>query len=531
MFKARHLGLWGLAVLVVAFLALIAGADVVTLKDGTVLEGTVIKTGSGYWIKTTDGKTQTVPLSQVKSVESGSASAGSADLQATRRRVQTVDSALAAVVIWQKFLDSKPAADDEAAARKELAHWQKLVDQKAEKVNGKWMTESEYKEIRDKASKLLDESRKLMERNQTLDAVKKLEEANRTFPLPDVVFFLGFISLKMEKAQEAIRYFEQGLRIQPENTEALNNLGVAYILKDEYVRGMQLIYRAAKARDSRELAMNLVKAVSLVPSGQHNRPEYRTAEEAARLLASRYGIGAPSQVWTLLPPNPAQPKPPDKDDLEGAVASGTGFILTEDGLVLTNAHVVGKATATIMVMLSNGRRVSAEIVKIDEKKDLALIRLKGESRLPVAHLSTPQLPVEGALCYVLGYPMLDQMGANIKITQGIVSGIQAKADAEILTDAKVNPGNSGGPMVNAQGLVMGIVTLKTQATSMQESYGIAIGVSHIREFLDANKVKLPPAPATPSGGALSAEQVAAKLKPATVCIISVSGGKKADKKP
>ncbi len=205
--------------------------------------------------------------------------------------------------------------------------------------------------------------------------------------------------------------------------------------------------------------------------------------------------------------------------MANVIASGTGFIVTEDGLVLTNRHVVAKGKA-FMVILPGNVRKSAEVVTIDTEQDLALLRIKAEGKYPIVELADAVLPKEGAACFVMGYPMLDRMGSNIKITQGIVSGVARADAADILTDAKVNPGNSGGPLLNAHGQVMGIVTMKTIVTAMEDSYGMAISSVRIQKFLAKNKVAI--TPARPGGQVLNAEEVAAKLKPATVCILSVS---------
>ena len=92
--------------------------------------------------------------------------------------------------------------------------------------------------------------------------------------------------------------------------------------------------------------------------------------------------------------------------------------------------------------------------------------------------------MDGADCVVMGYPMLDRLGADVKVTRGIVSSSSSDEGfgADILTDAKVNPGNSGGPILDKHGNVMAIVCMKSIATAMEDSYGIEHQrPGHIRE--------------------------------------------------
>ena len=93
----------------------------------------------------------------------------------------------------------------------------------------------------------------------------------------------------------------------------------------------------------------------------------------------------------------------------------------------------------------------------------------------------------------MGFPMVDQLGFDLKITRGVVSSsAQDQGNgADVLTDAKVNPGNSGGPVVDRFGNVMAIVSMKSLTTGDYDSYGIGISAGHIREFLGRNHVDLP----------------------------------------
>ncbi|MGA2499461.1 MAG: trypsin-like peptidase domain-containing protein [Tepidisphaeraceae bacterium] len=513
---------------IVFLLALLHGvvlADTLTLQDGTVIEGTVIKQAAGYWVKTPDGQSRVIPDESVKEFKTGRVAApaagGSADFTATRRKAEAVEVPLAAITIWQTFIDAKPApsASDLEAARAELARWQQLHESKAEKINGRWIGGEERTALIEKVRRLSEEAQEMLRNNQTITAVKKLEEINKLYPDPEATFSLGFIALRANNHNDAIRYFEQGLKLSPNNVAAMNNLGVALVAKEDIAGALEMFYKAAVKGDTPQIAQNLVNI--LAAAAAKRMPETATlksAAEASRILAGKYRINRPIQTFQLIPP--WRMKTPGREDEIGSViSSGTGFIVAEDGLVLTNRHVVAKGKMFLVILPGNVRK-SAEVVTIDAEQDLALLRIRPEGKFPVVEFADSVLPKEGASCFVMGYPMLDRMGSNIKITQGIVSGVAPADPADILTDAKVNPGNSGGPLLDAHGRVMGIVTMKTMVTAMEDSYGMAISTTRIQKFLAKNKITVNPAP--PGQHALNAEEVAMKLKPATVCILSVS---------
>ncbi len=137
---------------------------------------------------------------------------------------------------------------------------------------------------------------------------------------------------------------------------------------------------------------------------------------------------------------------------------GTGFIISPDGYILTNNHVVTGADE-VMVKLSDGREVKAEIKGADEKVDLALIKISEKEQLPFAELGDSDTLDVGEWVMAIGNPF----GLSHTVTAGIVSAKgrvigNGPYDDFIQTDASINPGNSGGPLFNAEGLVIGVNT-------------------------------------------------------------------------
>jgi len=140
---------------------------------------------------------------------------------------------------------------------------------------------------------------------------------------------------------------------------------------------------------------------------------------------------------------------------------GSGFIISQDGRILTNAHVVENADE-VTVVLKDGRRLAGKVVGADPVTDVAVIDVDA-TNLPTVKLGNSDNIVPGQWAIAIGNPL----GLNNTVTQGIVSaigrsgsdiGIQDKRLDFIQTDAAINPGNSGGPLLNAQGEVIGVNT-------------------------------------------------------------------------
>lgn len=168
---------------------------------------------------------------------------------------------------------------------------------------------------------------------------------------------------------------------------------------------------------------------------------------------------------------------------------GTGFIISADGYILTNNHVVSGADE-VMVKLSDGREIKGEIKGTDEKLDLALIKVSDKETFHAADLGDSDALNVGEWVMAIGNPF----GLSQTVTAGIVSAKgrvigNGPYDDFIQTDASINPGNSGGPLFNADGKVIGI---NTAIIAGGQGIGFAIPVnmakSIIAQLRDTGKV-------------------------------------------
>jgi serine protease Do len=139
-------------------------------------------------------------------------------------------------------------------------------------------------------------------------------------------------------------------------------------------------------------------------------------------------------------------------------SAGAGIVWRKDGVILTNNHVVNGRTPS--VLLADGRQLPAEIIERDPEIDMALLKIEA-GELEAAHTAQLGQPRTGELVYAIGHPW----GQRNFVTGGIVSALgeleirSGRRVAVIRTDARLAPGNSGGPLLNANGEVIGINTL------------------------------------------------------------------------
>src|SRR5688572_5120909 len=234
---------------------------------------------------------------------------------------------------------------------------------------------------------------------------------------------------------------------------------------------------AVSATDPRPAPLRAPSAVTLAPDA------VSFADVAERLNPSVVNIDATSRGDTrtrrrLSAPLPDSPDPfdrPQTPEREGPRrGAGTGFIIDANGFILTNHHVIDGADR-IMVRLTDGRNLRAEKVGSDPDTDIALIKVASPRPLPFAPLGNSDALRVGEWVVAIGNPLAYEH----TVTVGIVSFIGRKLfdsslDRYIQTDAAINFGNSGGPLINGQGEVIGI---NAAISSRASNIGFAVPIN------------------------------------------------------
>ena len=184
-----------------------------------------------------------------------------------------------------------------------------------------------------------------------------------------------------------------------------------------------------------------------------------------------------------------QKKTEEKNKLQ-QVGGGSGFLVTKDGLVVTNRHVVEDETAVYTVILTDGTEYNATVVAKDPVFDVALLRIEGDT-FPVLALGDSESVQLGQTVIAIGNA-LAEFGNTV--TRGVVSGVNRRVEAgdglgqsEILdeaiqTDAAINPGNSGGPLLNLAGQVIGI---NTAVSRQGQLVGFAIPINTVKRSIES----------------------------------------------
>jgi len=200
---------------------------------------------------------------------------------------------------------------------------------------------------------------------------------------------------------------------------------------------------------------------------------------------------------------------PDKDEIIPA-ASGSGFFISEEGHLITNYHVVEGCDAVTTSYF--GSEIDTKILASDKANDLALLKSDVIPRSIYAISNQDVKLLQDVV--VAGYPLGKKVSAALKASTGTVTALAGYADnySEFQTDAALNQGNSGGPIVDNKGNVVGVAVAVYGKESGVESFNFGIKSSVVKAFTSSNDLKL----ISPSNREISKEALGEKLNEATV---------------
>ena len=215
-----------------------------------------------------------------------------------------------------------------------------------------------------------------------------------------------------------------------------------------------------------------------------------------------------------------EPTPSGKDNDDGelfAASSGTGFYVTNDGYLLTNHHVINGCQKVGVV--SRGELIDTKIIAFDKINDLAILKVSKE---PEDYLTISRdLPEITEEIIVAGFPFGEEFSSTVKVTKGIVSSLAGVENnySEIQIDAAIQPGNSGGPIINEYGNVIGIAVAGLDQQYVQENFGVTpessnfgVKASVAINLLNANGIKL----SKPLTSIIKRQELGEKIRKATL---------------
>jgi S1-C subfamily serine protease len=409
-------------------------------------------------------------------------------LEANALKCQTAEEAL---VLYKFFM----AAPDTTTEEKEQAqtrydYWDQAAIDQLVRVGPKWMAKEDADALQKEADGLVREAMELLNVDNFAAATAKLEKASKVHPEHlESVFLLAVNAFLKRDFKIAETKFNQCLSRAPNNLALLNNVAICEIQMKRYAQAVKHWDRAATLDlDNSDVAQNIGQFISDVNLKRFVNVEKNALADATeiyqKMIAKDPGIRANSTrgyiVMKILRSNTANETPGEESRVIG---NGTGFVIAE-GYVLTNRHVVDDADSLVIQdpTKGDGLLFHAKVLAISKELDIALLECR--------QLKAPAVPVNttpvgrGTEVMAFGYPMASVVGKGLKATRGIITGLPSDATEKMLVlDVHVNPGNSGGPLCDRSGRVVGVVAAKTMTTALVQSYGLAIPINDALPFI------------------------------------------------
>jgi S1-C subfamily serine protease len=236
--------------------------------------------------------------------------------------------------------------------------------------------------------------------------------------------------------------------------------------------------------------------------------------------------------------NRAQSYSPTDDRLKEALAqvkiviergnilsNGTGFVVSDAGYIMTNHHVIDGPGKVMVRLADNKTLVEGKVIASDSKRDIAIVKIDVPDDVQLTTLPVNPEPIgRGIDVAAFGYPLAGSVGASLKFTKGGVSALPDDTNEQmIMLDLRVNPGNSGGPLCDQRGNVVGMVSAKTRANMFtnEDSLGLAIPSSDLVAFMEKFLPNGTTVPAPHTGERREWSEVDAQVSPGVLLILKM----------
>lgn len=508
-----------MCLIVLAFAVSPAVSDTIKMSDGEELEGTLKPIGSGSYvqIKTEDGQIRLVSAAKIESVNgapygaaggdgegAGSARTGlGREYQSIKDRADRVDEPVRAVDLWERFLKQENITPAEKeAGEAELAEWKKLYQDGAEKLRGAWVSGEEIEKIKEEANDLVDQALEQERNNNVLDAERNYRKALNIYPnsfrahyrLAYIAFHQGYGNRGGNRyLRQAERHSRAALKLQPELPAVLSSMGAVLFALDEYEEGTELMWQAVQKAETDLTVGNLLTVLNAIPRRwlDANRTLRNINLQADSLRGEYNPTGL---IWIEDYTHGVEDMNPDDPDMgpPGMRGNGSGFFVTSDGYVITNRHVAETDEGMYYrIRLSekdedgNFIEYPARFIASDDKYDVALLKVdlpEGEE-VEFFHLLQEDVPPIQADVMTAGYPTVGTGNFVFQTARGTVSSNETgDEEFDLYLDMKTTQGNSGGPIFNRNGHVVGITTAYRKIYDSIVS--LAVGPRQIRDFLE-----------------------------------------------
>ena len=378
-------------------------------------------------------------------------------------------SAKDAVILYQAVL-SNPSTpkEDQSILEKDLAKWQEDAEKDLHRVGKEWLDKDEAQKRRQDSVRLMAEAITVLDASSTDLAIERLKDAGKLDPdNPNVKCWEGLLLAVIQRDfKNAARSFEDGLAVAPKDPSLLNNLALCEIRLRKYSDAIDHWSASLSlSPSSQHISQNVGRFIKLANNKNlkmFRGVDERTIKKALDVYARSKRAGDSADIGTgffyVIPAErvPGGKPAPASDELSDLVAGfGSGFVVAPE-IIATNYHVVDGASGLLVTsaeLSQDGQ--PAQVLATDPARDIAIIRCPGLKLKPLT--LSPTLN-RGKQIAVFGYPEPTVLGNTLKMTDGIVTSLpDVSTGNNFLHSAIANHGNSGGPICDSTGAVVGIL--------------------------------------------------------------------------